>query len=117
AFTNQFRGADPHATVAARLAVASHKSYDELRSAHVNDFQSLFDRTALDLGASSSAQRALPTDQRKRQAATKIDPEFEALLFQYGRYLMIACSRPGGLPANLQGLWNSTNNPPWHSDY
>jgi len=117
AFTNHFRGADPHQAVAARLASASHKSYDELRTAHVKDFQSLFHRVTVDLGASSLEQRALPTDKRRLQAGIKTDPELEALLFQYGRYLMISCSRPGGLPANLQGLWNDSNNPPWHSDY
>jgi alpha-L-fucosidase 2 len=51
------------------------------------------------------------------KAARTFDPGLETLLFQYGRYLLISCSRPGGLPANLQGLWNDSNNPPWHSDY
>jgi alpha-L-fucosidase 2 len=60
----------------------------------------------------------LPIDRRKvLQAEKGGDPELEALLFQYGRYLLISCSRPGGLPANLQGLWNDSNDPPWHSDY
>ena len=117
AFTDHFRGVDPHDAIVRRLAAASHKTYDELRSAHVKDFQSLFDRVGVDFGASSAEQRALPTDRRKAQAGTRVDPELEALLFQYGRYLMISCSRPGGLPANLQGLWNETNSPPWHSDY
>ena len=46
-----------------------------------------------------------------------MDPELEALFFQYGRYLLISSSRPGGLPANLQGLWNDSNHPPWQCDY
>jgi len=54
---------------------------------------------------------------RKVKAVGTVDPGLEELLFQYGRYLLISCSRPGGLPANLQGLWNDTNSPPWHSDY
>jgi alpha-L-fucosidase 2 len=77
----------------------------------------LFNRVSADFGASSAAQAALPTDQRKLEAFKTVDPGLEALLFQYGRYLMISCSRPGGLPANLQGLWNDNNTPPWHSDY
>ena len=62
--------------------------------------------------------RALPTDERlAAYGKGGDDPELEALLFQYGRYLLASCSRPGGLPANLQGLWNDSNKPPWHSDY
>ncbi len=99
------------------LEAASRKSYRALRSKHEQDFRSLFGRAELELGASSSAMRALPTDRRKEAAAQACDPELETLLFQYGRYLLISCSRPGGLPANLQGLWNDSNNPPWHSDY
>lgn len=112
-----FRGSDPHEKIVANLKSASEKNYDDLKSEHVKDFQSLFNRVNVDFGDSSAQQRALPTDQRKIAAGKKVDPEMEALLFQCGRYLMISCSRPGGLPANLQGLWNDSNNPPWHSDY
>jgi len=77
----------------------------------------LFNRVRFDLGASPIGVKDLPTPVRKAQAATAFDPEMEALLFQYGRYLLISSSRPGGLPANLQGLWNDTNGPAWHSDY
>ncbi|HWY76536.1 MAG TPA: glycoside hydrolase family 95 protein, partial [Verrucomicrobiae bacterium] len=91
--------------------------YRALKTEHVKDFRSSFDRVALDLGKSSPGQRAQPTDVCKREAVGAFDPELEALLFQYGRYLLISCSRPGGLPANLQGLWNDGNDPPWHSDY
>ena len=114
---NHFRGEDPHARLTAQLDATARKSYDELKSEHVKDYQSLFNRVSLNLGESSPAQRALPTDQRKLAAFKTVDPELEQLLFQYGRYLLISCSRPGGLPANLQGLWNDNNNPPWHSDY
>jgi alpha-L-fucosidase 2 len=86
------------------------KSYDALKTEHVKDFQSLFNRVALDLGPGNDS---LPTDKRKLQP----DAALSALLFQYGRYLLISCSRPGSLPANLQGLWNDSNTPPWHSDY
>ena len=74
--------------------------------------------------ASRSILANLPPSKRAadRQAKSSTPPrrsipQLEALLFQYGRYLLISCSRPGGLPANLQGLWNDSNNPPWHCDY
>jgi alpha-L-fucosidase 2 len=115
-----FLGGDPHEAVQSRLDSASRKSADALYAAHLGDFQSLFNRCTLDLGPSSDAQRVLPTDQRmKAYSAAKSDPEYENLFFQYGRYLLIACSRPGDntLPANLQGLWNNSNSPPWQADY
>ncbi|MDQ3814667.1 MAG: glycoside hydrolase family 95 protein, partial [Armatimonadota bacterium] len=112
-----FRGEAPHARIVAQLDAAARQSYDALQAAHVKDFQSIFNRVAVDFGPSSAAQRALPTDRRKVEAATIVDSELEQLLFQYGRYLLISCSRPGDLPANLQGLWNDSNNPPWHCDY
>lgn len=113
----RYRGKSPHAQVSAQLDGAAKTGYETLLREHLQDFQSLFGRVELDLGQSSEAQRALPTDQRKRDAFKTVDPELEALLFQYGRYLLISCSRPGGLPANLQGLWNDSNDPPWHCDY
>ena len=112
-----FRGEDPLPRVEADLARASQASYARLFAAHTKDYRVLFDRCALDLGPSTPAQGALPTDRRKILAEKTRDPELEALLFAYGRYLLIASSRPGGLPANLQGLWNDSNSPPWHSDY
>ena len=117
-YTNQYRGEDPHARVT-KLSFGQRRqsNYEHAGAAHEKDFHALFDRVALNLGRSSAEQIALPTDKRKVQAATKVDPQLEELLFQYGRYLMISCSRPGGLPANLQGLWNDSDNPPWHSDY
>jgi alpha-L-fucosidase 2 len=114
---NHYRGANPHARVSAQLESASHNPYRALKTEHVKDFRSLFDRVAFDLGQSSPSQRAQPTDVGKRDAVGAFDPELEGLLCQYGRYLLISCSRPGGLPANLQGLWSDSNDPPWHSDY
>ena len=116
-YASHYRGEDPHARITKEIKTAAAKNYGALKAAHEKDFHSLFDRVALDLGKSSAEQIALPTDKRKVQAATTVDPQLEALLFQYGRYLLISCSRPGGLPANLQGLWNDSNKPPWHSDY
>ena len=116
-FAKNYRGEDPHERITKQVEKAAAKNYDALKAAHEKDFHSLFNRVALDLGKSSDGQIALPTDKRKILAATTVDPQLEELLFQYGRYLLISCSRPGGLPANLQGLWNDNNNPPWHSDY
>jgi alpha-L-fucosidase 2 len=116
-FQNHYRGEAPHAKVTQQVHAAAGRSYDSLKTEHISDFQSLFNRCTLDLGSSSDSQRALPSDERKKLASEKLDPELEALVFQYGRYLMISCSRPGALPANLQGLWNDSLTPAWDSDY
>jgi alpha-L-fucosidase 2 len=116
-FGKKYHGEAPHTRVTAQLDAAAKKSFAKLKAEHVKDFQALFNRVSADFGKSSAAQTALPTDQRKLEAFKTVDSGLEALLFQYGRYLLISCSRPGGLPANLQGLWNDNNNPPWHSDY
>lgn len=98
------------------LEAAGTKSYEELRTRHVSDYQRLFDRVDLDLGGPS--RTSVSTDERLRAyKKTRDDRGLEALLFQYGRYLLIASSRSPGLPANLQGLWNNTNRPPWNCDY
>ena len=113
-----WRGEPPHRAVAASLAAAVQTPYQKLLADHVEDFRALTGRVTLDLGSTESAPAALPTD--RRLAAYKLspkDPELEALLFQYGRYLMVSSSRPGALPANLQGKWNQDNNPAWHCDY
>jgi alpha-L-fucosidase 2 len=113
-----WKGPHPHDRISAQLAAASKKSFDALRNEHVRDYQGLFNRLALDVGQTPDAGMRLPTDERlaayKEEAA---DPDLEELLFQYARYLMISSSRPGTMPANLQGLWNHSNNPPWRSDY
>jgi alpha-L-fucosidase 2 len=106
-----FRGDDPIAACRERLDAASAKSYDDLRKAHIEDYQRYYRRVSLDLGPTPD----LPTDQRLQSAAT--DPALAALYFQYGRYLLISSSRPGDLPANLQGLWCEHMDAPWNSDY
>jgi len=114
----KYRREPPHKRVTAQLRAAAAKPYGALRAAHVRDHQGLFNRVDLVTGATEPKAALLPTDERlaayKKGAA---DPELESLYFQYGRYLLIGSSRPGGLPANLQGLWNRSNSPPWHSDY
>ncbi|WP_054027791.1 glycosyl hydrolase family 95 catalytic domain-containing protein [Bacillus sp. FJAT-28004] len=91
-------------------------SYEQLRERHVQDHRSLFQRVQIDLGR--NAQALLPTDERLEDYKQgKQDPALEALYFQYGRYLLMASSRPGTQPANLQGIWNDRVQPPWNSDY
>ena len=113
--TKGWKGALP--PLAQDLTAAAAKPVAALRDAHVAEYRRWFDRVRLDLGQPDPARAALPTDQRRLAAAKGGDPSFAALVFQYGRYLLISCSRPGGLPANLQGLWNERNDPAWHSDY
>src|SRR5690606_16652356 len=97
---------------------ALKKGYVELRSAHVADHSQLFNRVELRLGDGAAPEegRPLPTDERVRRSGAA-DPGLVELLFQYGRYLMIASSRPGTQAANLQGIWNERTRPPWSSNY
>ncbi|MEV4582729.1 glycoside hydrolase N-terminal domain-containing protein [Nonomuraea jabiensis] len=97
------------------LDAAAGRTYDDLRGRHTADYQRLFGRTTLDLGRTSAADQ--PTDVRIAQHANTNDPQFSALLFQYGRYLLISSSRPGTQPANLQGIWNDSLTPSWDSKY
>ena len=106
---------DPAAAVAAALGVAAGKTVEALRAAHVRDYRRLFDRVTLDLGPSTRA--AIPVDERVAAFASGGDPSLASLYFQYGRYLLIASSRPGSQPANLQGIWNDSLSPPWGSKY
>ncbi len=97
------------------LAELRDKSYHELRTAHVADHQSLFRRVTLDLGSTDAINQA--TDERLKNFKKGGDPQLAALYFQFGRYLLIASSRPGTQPATLQGIWNENTNPPWESKY
>jgi alpha-L-fucosidase 2 len=138
-FVNQrsrgWRGEHPRARITAQLAAAAATPFPELLAAHVADHRKLFDRVALELRAAAAFPETgpqpsetpaprreppageLPTDQRLLRCSQGTrDPELEALVFQYGRYMMIASSRDA-LPANLQGLWNDSLKPPWRSDY
>jgi alpha-L-fucosidase 2 len=94
---------------------AAERPYAELRERHVADHRALFRRVALELGPSRATE--LPTDERVRRFTPSSDPDLVALLFQYGRYLLIASSRPGSEPANLQGIWNHHLQPPWSSNF
>ena len=106
---------DPHAAAAGAIDRARGKGFDALKAAHVADHRALFDRVSLDLGATPAMEQ--PTNERIRGFAQGDDPQLVELLFQYGRYLLIASSRGSGQPANLQGLWNDSNEPSWDSKY
>ena len=101
----------------ARLKHISAISYDQLRKRHVADYQPLFSRVKLSLGNSTTDHR--PTDVQLREYVdeSRFNPDLEALYFQYGRYLLISCSRTPNVPANLQGLWNENILPPWSCNY
>ena len=112
-----YRG-NPHEKVSAdQLAAAAAKPYEALRQAHVADYQKLCGRASLDLGGHEA--RSLPTDQRlARMAKDKTpDPDMEALLFRFGRYLAISSSRPGNLLSSLQGVWAEGIQTPWCGQY
>ena len=116
-YEKKFQGEHPHNKLTTQMKTAAAKSFGQLQDEHLKDYLSLFGRVELDLGRSSDQHRKLTTDERiKAYASEGHDPGLEAMLFQYGRYLLMSCSRDL-LPANLQGLWNHTNNPPWNSDY
>jgi alpha-L-fucosidase 2 len=107
--------ADPEELTKNYLAQAAGKRFEKLREAHVREHQRLFRRVQLDLGTSEAA--SLPTSQRPLKFLEGNDPQLAELYFQYGRYLLISCSRPGSQPANLQGLWNDLMTPPWECKY
>lgn len=108
-------GGDPIAATAATIARVRGRTFARIAADTAAAHQRLFRRVALDLGTTAAAQ--LPTDQRIAASQTSDDPALAALYFHFARYLMICASRPGGQPANLQGLWNDSLNPPWGSKY
>jgi len=111
-----FRHDDPAAECQRVLRAAMTLGYDALRAEHVKDYRALEGRVSLSLGSDSNS--GLPTDERLRAVqAGASDCGLIALYFRYGRYLLIASSRPGTLPANLQGIWNESFLPPWDSKY
>jgi alpha-L-fucosidase 2 len=107
--------ADPAARVEATLKAVQGKAYEAMRAAHVKEHQRLFRRAAMALPA--TANSALATDERLKAFDGANDPALAALVFQFGRYLLISSSRPGTQPANLQGIWNKDQNPMWDAKY
>lgn len=108
-------GGNPHRKVEKLLEAASKQSYEEALNRHITVYKEQFDRVSLDLGTSPGT--ALETVERIRRFAREDDPALPALLFQYGRYLLISSSQPDGQPANLQGKWNNKPYPSWDSKY
>lgn len=107
---------DPVAKAKQPVEAASKKSFEKLKAAHVADYQKYFRRATVDFGTNPAAAN-LPTDERIKNFANGDDPQFAALYFQFGRYLLISSSRPGSQPATLQGIWNDSMTPPWDSKY
>lgn len=110
-----FEGKDPAAIARRNMEALQGKSFDVLLKRHLDDYRALFQRVSLDLKADTPSN--LPTDERIALYQSNQDPDIVELLFQYGRYLLIASSRPGTQPANLQGLWSKYIYPPWRSNY
>ncbi len=107
--------ADAGERAAASLAIASSRDYNLMLDDHIKDYQSYFRRVELDLGVTDSVYNT--TETRLRDFSSGYDPQLVTLYFQFGRYLLISSSRPGGQPANLQGIWNDQLYPPWDSKY
>lgn len=120
-----WKSGTPADRILPRLKAANEKGWANIAREHLQDYQALFDRVSIELGETDHALQQKTTAQRienYRQNARDLprpalDPDLEELLFQYGRYLLISSSRPGTLPANLQGIWCDTNKPAWHADY
>ena len=91
------------------------KKYDRMLADHISAYQKQFHTVSMDLGTNDQAK--LPTDQRVAQFASNFDPQLVTLYFQFGRYLLICCSQPGGQAANLQGIWNESRQAPWDGKY
>lgn len=108
-------GGDENKRAADYLNKAYPKSYSAMLPIHIAAYQKYFNRVKLDLGNTEAS--ATPTDERLKTFASVNDPELVTLYYQYGRYLLISSSQPGGQPANLQGIWNDKVRPPWDSKY
>ncbi len=117
-----YRGIHPHAKLQQQMDVASVKTFTQLQTTHRQDYHALFNRVTLDIGQYQLPKKtieqptnALLANYKKGDAIA--DRALEATYFQFGRYLLIASSRAGSLPANLQGVWNNSITPPWNDDY
>ena len=117
-YASDWKGTSPTAKNKKILAKATQKSYSEIRKDHISNYKKLFNRMRINLGETDEDIASLPTDERI--AAYKnngSDPELEATIYQYGRYVLISGSRPGNLPVNLQGIWNDKVHAAWACDY
>ncbi|GAA1806581.1 glycosyl hydrolase family 95 catalytic domain-containing protein [Agromyces neolithicus] len=115
---DEWRGNPPQPGIDAALDAAAARGFDALREAHVAQVSEVMSRAAVEWGQTDAAVLALPMTARlARYRSGDADPTLEQTMYDFGRYLLFSSSRPGGLPANLQGLWNNSNQPPWASDY
>ena len=120
---NHFVGVDPEKKIAPRLANIDKMTFDQMKAESADDVTALFDRCTLDLATGNPEAESLPVDLRHKAYLGRVstdktpDVGFQSLGFDAARYMMIACSRPGSLPANLQGLWNASNSAAWTGDY
>jgi alpha-L-fucosidase 2 len=111
-----YRGEDPLEAALSHVEAASQIEYPDLKAVHIAEHRSLFDRVSIDLGTTPQGEK--PTDVRLAEfRGGAADPALFALYFQFGRYLLMGSSRPGTLPANLQGIWNEHIEAPWNADY
>ena len=112
-----FVGVKPKVTTDEWIGKAEAKGYEALRKEHIADYATLFQRVKLTLGEAPEMADLSTPERLERYRGGAADPGLEALYYQFGRYLLIASSRPGSLPANLQGIWSSGVDGPWHVDY
>jgi len=110
---------DPVQVCADMIKKAAEKSYSDLKSDHIKAYQRLYNRVELKLGAVPDSISSLPTNKRLERAGSADSPDagLVEMYFQFGRYLLISCSEPGGMPSNLQGLWAWQMDPPWNADF
>ncbi|WP_050809646.1 glycoside hydrolase family 95 protein [Ochrovirga pacifica] len=106
---------NPHKRCKEYFKKLNNKPYNLVKENHIKDFQKYFNRLHIDLGETKISRR--PTNERLMSFSQDMDPNLVALLYQYGRYLLISSSRKGTQPANLQGIWNDRISPPWGSKY
>ena len=117
-FAANWRGENPQTRIHKRMEAIKDLSFHVLQERHRSDFHSLFNRLTIDLPESADSLQQLPTPYRLQNYRTAAsDPGLEEILFNFGRYLMISTSRPGSLPAGLQGIWNGMTEAPWGNDY
>lgn len=112
-----YRGVNPHAQLQQRIDAAAAKKFTQLQAEHRTDYRALFNRVNLTIGQAALAQPTPALLAQYKKGNAILDRTLEATYFQFGRYLLIASSRAGSLPANLQGVWNNSITPPWNDDY
>jgi alpha-L-fucosidase 2 len=115
----QTSNVDPEKECSKTIRKAMAIAYTQLKAQHITDYQRYFNRVSINLGKVADSLKSLPTDERLAHARMndKADNDLISTYFQYGRYLLICSSQPGGMPANLQGLWAWQMNPPWNADF